>query len=723
MSVTHAAWLLLLGSLAACDRPSEGSPRSFSRAVLEVDGPRHQVGFSRRVRLEARVKGGDGPWSYRWRHLFGTPFDNQGRPVPPSALRSEGAVLELHTRPAPDAAHIARHPGSVVPLSADRAGRVVLEVEARSPTTSLTRVVEVTAAYPAAAWPRAAAGVDVYLSGRGWSRETGHVELADGPPGLTRARWPATGATGEWNRLRHPGGVTLELRGGRWLGSQDCGRFDCHPREQRGWLSTAHASVFDRGVDGRLSGPADPRGPYRRWCAACHTLGDQPGAKNDGFDDRAADWRLSRARPGTSARLPASLAERANVQCESCHGPGWFYTGYGVDICAQCHDHPPRYLVVAQLGRNRMSEAQRDLPQGGPTDRVCDQCHEARAFLRSLRGHDSTSKPGDELDTRRHGVTCAACHDPHGADCPRQLRLCGEVEIPGKTFDAGQGALCIACHSGEANIARGPLLRPYLPGTTRPGGHGQDPDAPEPDPAAAPHAPQFQVLTGRGGKFLRLPTQATEARVYPHMGVPDACVHCHHDPAARQSLTRGHTFKLLPDPESEPPPACPTTAAPHLERVRRSPVTGPCAACHGALPSLNAEARGDYDGDGRLEGIVDEVQGLMVELRRQLKRRIAALDLKDPMNPAGARAASFTVLDERVVAARADCTPLRDRRGAPLTFVSRWPEIHKAAHNYLMVVRDASAGLHNPTYVVRLLQDSIEGLEGEGAPTRRWKRP
>jgi hypothetical protein len=53
------------------------------------------------------------------------------------------------------------------------------------------------------------------------------------------------------------------------------------------------------------------------------------------------------------------------------------------------------------------------------------------------------------------------------------------------------------------------------------------------------------------------------------------------------------------------------------------------------------------------------------------------------------------------------------------------PLLHKACFNYLMILRDGSGGIHNPQYLVRLLQDSIEGLEArQPVPPRlhRWKR-
>ena len=715
--------VLLLLALCHCQRSEEAASAGRAATELQIIGRRSQVGFDATVELRARLlrRSSEERWTIRWRHLWG--------PLGPGSPRVlGGATLKVRTRRPPASARVAKADG-VIALSAADAGRVVYRVRASSSTgRALEQTVEIFPAFPSARWPRAAAGVDLYLARAGWMTLQGRMRVRPTRfAHLVRARWtpPSSEAGAAWSTLTRPARGAphraLDIRGGAWLGSQDCGRYDCHPREHRGWLRTGHASVFRRGVEGKLSAR---RGRYDESCVACHTLGYQPGVDNDGFDDRAREsgWRFpARPGPGSWSYLPRRVKERANVQCESCHGPGWFYVGYGEDVCAQCHDHPPQYMIVAQGRQNSMSRAQRSVAgQQQGKGKVCGQCHEAAGFLESLRGHRSGSRPGRDLEVRPRGVTCAACHDPHNNDCRRQLRLCGEVEIPGRTFDAGQGALCIACHTGEANVVQGSLHRPYVPGARgasppRDGappaagsGHGREPAYSRP-PDAAPHAPQFQLLTGRGGRFLGIPTSAGPAPVYPHMNVPDSCVGCHYDRATRRSPGRGHTFKLVRRPRIEEQPRCASSI--DLSRIRRSNVTRTCARCHGSLPSLNATARGDYDGDGAVRGIIDEIEGLLRALKQEIDRQIQA----------GGRGVTFTVAGERIVFADGTCRPLE---GGPAVGAGA-PALQKAAHNYLMVVRDGSGGLHNPQYTVRLLQDSLQGLEeARGARRqRRWGRP
>jgi hypothetical protein len=66
---------------------------------------------------------------------------------------------------------------------------------------------------------------------------------------------------------------------------------------------------------------------------------------------------------------------------------------------------------------------------------------------------------------------------------------------------------------------------------------------------------------------------------------------------------------------------------------------------------------------------------------------------------------------EKMVVADDRCLPLRDADGGPVPVSRLDPALSKAAFNYLLVARDGSAGIHNPQYVVRLLQETIRGLE------------
>jgi hypothetical protein len=137
------------------------------------------------------------------------------------------------------------------------------------------------------------------------------------------------------------------------------------------------------------------------------------------------------------------------------------------------------------------------------------------AYLRGL-GMDAANA---------EAITCAACHDPHDATNPKQLRLSGNIKsLPNgqsNIVDAGTGAVCMACHN------------------TRNGEH--DDFVAPPKDFSGPHAPaQTDVLYGFNAYFM--------PRLNPskHLSVADTCAGCHVAlPTATQKAagrTDNHTF-------------------------------------------------------------------------------------------------------------------------------------------------------------------------------------
>ncbi len=692
---------------------STGSAKA--RPSIVLDEIRSQPGFDQRVEVKAHIEPASEAqgWVITFRQVWGPPARN---------MQVQGNSLSFTTIQAPSRNETAPFDGSIVPITASAAGRVAFMVEAKSRSGVINKFVEVFPAFPSPSWPRMALGVNYYLSpgfegDKSWNNFQGRV--GTGPaevPYLTKARSAASGGYG----VRHMAGVELRGRSGAWLGSRDCGRIECHPNEYASWTTTAHASTFTRGITGQIS---PRRGKYSEACIACHTLGYQPGPENDGFDDRALaeKWTFPKTLSSRNwLEMPPALRERANVQCEHCHGPGWFWTGYGNDVCGQCHDHPPQYMTYAQSKRNKMADSYRTIVGHDPAS-PCKDCHEAAAFLRSIRDHESTSKPGIELDERPQGVTCSTCHNPHGSHCPKTLRICGEVEIAGLTFNAGQGGLCITCHNGEANIVRGPLLRPFIPGQKGNGrmGHAQTEEAAsQQDVDAAPHTPQFQVLIGRSGRFLSDPATPSRVGNNPHMWVPDTCVGCHYSESSKMADHGGHTFKMVPEAKADASSSC--VSRPNLAPIKESKAIDSCVRCHGSVRTLNRSAKGDYDGDGALEGAVDEIEGLLSALKVEIDTHIRKAQMKDASDVEGL---SFTVVSEKIVVADGNCRPLHDKNGLPMTLPADATQLKYAAFNYLLVARDRSGGLHNPEYCVRLLQNTISSLEklrGETV-THRWR--
>ncbi len=101
--------------------------------------------------------------------------------------------------------------------------------------------------------------------------------------------------------------------GGQYLGAESC--VECHQSFAESWKTTKHAGAF--ATLERVGKSKDPE------CVKCHVVG---------FGEEGGFLSL-KATPGL-----------ANVQCESCHGPGREHAAdfgpmrpVGMDVCLKCH--------------------------------------------------------------------------------------------------------------------------------------------------------------------------------------------------------------------------------------------------------------------------------------------------------------------------------------------------------------------------------------------------
>ena len=114
------------------------------------------------------------------------------------------------------------------------------------------------------------------------------------------------------------------------------------------------ASMLERGLDGTLSNH------YGENCIGCHTVGYDVDANNNGFDDFPFIFPDS-LYPGVYNQMLSMYPDamgRANIQCESCHGPGSEHYGIksnsrivkqlDADNCAWCHDSGNNHVFPEQ---------------------------------------------------------------------------------------------------------------------------------------------------------------------------------------------------------------------------------------------------------------------------------------------------------------------------------------------------------------------------------------
>jgi hypothetical protein len=437
----------------------------------------------------------------------------------------------------------------------------------------------------------------------------------------------------------------LTIVAGKYVGYDDAGLNcgSCHRTTVNEYEGTGHADILYRGLEGTLSDH------YGESCISCHTTGYDTLAVNDGFDDFAfifPDTLHVGMYDSMLTEYPDAMA-RANVQCESCHGPGsghmatfgdpmYMETTLAIGNCAHCHDDDHYHTRPEEFARAGHSNV---TSYPGGTRTSCRGCHNGRQFLQFVEGEEITVQEAEN-------ITCAVCHDPHkisiGDEGHMQVRVVDMITLSnGEEYaGAGNGALCANCHQSR-----------------------RDADTYTEQAAShyGPHyAPQTDMIIGTNAVTFgkKLPTT-------PHFQTTtDLCADCHMLDTDRYAQEVGaHTFQVnFPD---------------------GSDFTQACESCHGDIgddfndKNYYHNGNADHDGDGEVEGLQEEVHGLMDQLAAIL--------------PA------------------AEGNELFDPHDDP---DETWTKTElKAAYNYKMVYYDHSYGVHNPAFTVALLKVSIQAME------------
>lgn len=475
--------------------------------------------------------------------------------------------------------------------------------------------------------------------------------------------------------------ITQKITAATYLGVNSCAF--CHsgglfaPNLYEPWLQTAHASIFTKSIDG-LESDYHTKSSILR-----NTVGYDTNAVNDGFDDVATglNWIFpTNLISGNWTATPSALKTLANVQCESCHGPGSEHAfgvlgstppyteakaaisvSYISGSCAQCHDNLPAQtsaeIIHTEWSGSRHAVATRS--PSGAGRQACVRCHTASGFSDFTKTGIATN-----ANTTYEAITCAACHDPHDASNPHQLRAANAYTLPEGTTvtNVGLGALCMTCHhsrNGEAtnNITNYKLGLPTWAGGSSFGVH---------DSTAGDMVEGVNAITY--GKFI--PSGSHSAVI------SNVCVGCHMQAVATThpafGQAGGHTYSM----------AYKTVNAGVTNTVDLVDV---CVKCHGPIEEFNF-ARKDYDGDGNIEGVQTEVQNLLNQLSKLLPNSTYRSD-------------GNYVADGLV------------KTIGRTSIQTNWPtKFLQAAWNWQFVNVEGSHGVHNAPYAVGVLKASLADL-------------
>ena len=359
--------------------------------------------------------------------------------------------------------------------------------------------------------------------------------------------------------------------------------------------------------------------------------------------------------------MPRPLRRLGGVGCLACHGPGALPEASArwrilrADVCATCHDAPPRYGHVAAWRETAMARA--DCDARAAREPACARCHTTWGFLASAGARAAEVGAVDRrppADVGTLGIACAACHSVHdpstaeGAPHPDPLPAAagrGSQDLDHGSSPPSPFSSPSPRSRGEGRGEGRGLLRtapipPVLAGATIPASAARGRiclgcHAPDPGDGGPPAASAAALWLGRGG--LDPATGGPLDGPAPHAAIAGGCVGCHGADAGGFERGAAHSFVA-------------TRAG--------------CGRCHArGLPADDLAARG---------------RALWAALPARVR---ATADGSDPPHARAAR------LD----------------RGTP---------IGRAAWNVSLVLEDRAAATHNAPYARLLLAAAEKVLNG-----------
>jgi hypothetical protein len=425
---------------------------------------------------------------------------------------------------------------------------------------------------------------------------------------------------------------------GTYIGVDKGNCKQCHPTKTAEWSKTAHATLFSRELDNQVDGPLGVKPSaagyithYSETCTRCHTTGWYPAPYNGsgGYWDakEKAKWTFptwkqidevfTKKAPSNWQAAPAEVKNMGTIGCEVCHGPANEHVtkeakvmdvSLDAGVCNQCHGAAANHSKGWQLGNSKHQTGTSFEEITGPARQACARCHSGEGFITFL----ANPKNQAAWSTEEGNVSCAVCHDPHSDANPFQLRVFGKpVEIPFEVKkDVGLSAICYTCHNAREKPEN--AIKSTFPhyssiaemlsdtggvtyGQTVPNSpHGTLVGAsPIPNPAAATDPAAAKFLFSSPGD--------------PKGNVPGPCVTCHmnaiiggNDPNAY--TVGGHSFNTV-NPAGD------------------FDYGAACKPCHGEVKDFNLKAKADYDGNGKVEGVQDEIKGLLNVLWKGLEAK------------------------------------------------------------------------------------------------------
>ncbi|MFB0508558.1 MAG: hypothetical protein ACETWT_17695 [Thermodesulfobacteriota bacterium] len=332
--------------------------------------------------------------------------------------------------------------------------------------------------------------------------------------------------------------------------------------------------------------------------------------------------------------------------------------------CLNCHGPEPKYPVRG-IRAQYMTSGHKNIGNASYANGGgCQKCHTNEGFIEYAK----TGKVDEKgFIPNPSEIGCFTCHDPHTRG-DFSLRKADTVTLAnGATFDKGNGNLCANCH--QARRAATEEVKETEISSSHWGPH---------------HGPQADMLGGTNA--YEFSGKKYSNSIHARLKKAD-CVTCHMaQPTGRYSLAPaigGHSFNVEGEVHEEP-------------KVNAAGCLG--SGCHKEMKQVKGatifdkKARADYDGDGKVENVQEEVQGLYERLINKQGTGLLQT-MKDP---------------------------LYDAKGEFIKNKVKYPvEVVAGLYNYKFVQEDRSKGIHNSKYAIQLLMDSIKALDPKFDDSKR----
>jgi hypothetical protein len=547
---------------------------------------------------------------------------------------------------------------------------------------------------------------------------------------------------------------SLTVYAGTWFGSETpdgsmpslCST--CHgnlPQATDQWTPFKDTNHY-WGLQKKLDGVSTQH--FTEECLSCHTVGYDKTASNGGFDDLEAQssWTFpTTLKAGNWDQLvnDPKLGVVAGIQCENCHGPQLGPSGgphtsstkptgadtgarisWSSDVCGSCHQEEPYHYKPGQWAESKHASLElayydATVEARGTTAAHCGRCHTAQGYAQYVSqlqqgytGNLTTDgKPANGSNTATitsltnlgltqatvQSQTCAACHDPHNATNPAQLRIYDTVPgLPnglGKISGMGSGMICATCHN------------------TRNGAHN---DSVPLTSYSAPHVPsQTDMLFGFNTYFT--PQYNPSA----HLAVGDTCAGCHFKVATGSQLASGqdrnHSFKV----DNTICSSCHSanTDGEGLAALNETQLMGLESAIAGKIASLiNNELTANGAYTIRVWDPTTDLYSSSSASNVSLTTAPSSVSLYEVHGQAGfilhmPTAMSFTLTDGSTSAPSNDVYlqggSLKNAAASTALF-SAGSDLMKAMWNYYYLHGDGTHGIHNPSFFNKVVSASIE---------------